>query len=116
VSRSLRALAELAGIFAGDGTLYRTNGGYVLEIREDRREYPHYEKHVKPLFERVTGEEAALTARGYPGGYVVGIRFCKLVVYSLFHTTLEFPVGTKSKIVRVPTIICDKKEVWIDYL
>jgi len=36
------AAAELVGIFAGDGTMYRTNSGVVIEIRGNPEEAQYY--------------------------------------------------------------------------
>jgi hypothetical protein len=71
-------LGEIAGIFAGDGTLYRTQGGFVMEVRGDSREAEYYENHVKRLFSAAFGLELGVIKRYYTNktGYVLGIRVC----------------------------------------
>ncbi|MDA4134822.1 MAG: hypothetical protein OK441_04565 [Thaumarchaeota archaeon] len=116
----IHAVAELAGIFAGDGTLYRTSTGQVLEIRGASEERAYNVRTVKPLFDLVTGIDATLTRRSYRNGcrigHLAGIRCCKKEVRVIFHDILGFPIGDKCKTVEVPRMILREKQAWVDYV
>jgi DNA-binding transcriptional regulator WhiA len=111
-----RAAAELVGIFAGDGTMYRTNSGVVIEVRGNPEEAPYYSKYVKPLFELTTGIPARSTNRTYVGGFVVGIRSCRKEAYSMLHGLFGFPFGDKCLVVKVPRPILENASLWVDYV
>jgi len=108
-------LAEVAGAFAGDGSLYANGSGYLFEIRGPKNELPYYEI-LKPKFEKILKIELKIVKRSYNGGYVIGLRSGKRIVYDIFHKKLGFPVGSKSRIVKVPKIIFSNEKLWIYYL
>jgi hypothetical protein len=114
--RRKHAAAELAGIHAGDGSMYRTNSGLVIEIRGNPDEARYYSKYVRPLFEATTGIPSINTLRTYLGGHMVGLRCCRREAYSMFHSLFGFPIGDKSLIVKVPPPILELKCLWADYV
>ena len=111
-------LAETCGIFAGDGTLYRTTRGFVLEVRGGLDEIDYYKTHIKYLFSKLFSSNLQIIRRKYKGGHTVGIRKCGKVVFNLFHNDLGFPVGKKSNIVEIPSFITNSNSpnIWISYL
>ena len=111
-------LAEVAGIFAGDGTLYRTNRSFVMEVRGHPDEDEYYRKYVAPFFSQVLNSKLKIIKRNYKNSVLIGIRKCGKKVYNLFHIELGFPVGKKSRIVRIPNKILNSnnKLIWISYL
>ena len=111
-----RASAELAGIHAGDGSMYRTNSGVAIEIRGNPDESKYYSRYVRPLFEITTGIHPINTLRSYSGGHMVGLRCCRREAYSMFHSLFGFPIGDKSLIVKVPSPILELKWLWEDYV
>lgn len=111
-------IGEVAGIFAGDGTLYRTQGGIVMEVRGDSREVEYYEKYVRKLFGKAFGIKLKVIKRYYANktGYVLGIRVCGKRTKEFLSDFLGFPIGEKSDIVRVPDIILKNQNSWISYV
>jgi len=114
--RRKHAAAEVAGIHAGDGSMYRTNSGLVIEIRGNPDEYQYYSGYVRPLFEVTTGIRSIKTIRNYLGGQMVGLRCCRREAYSMFHSLFGFPIGDKSLIVKVPSLILELRCLWADYV
>jgi len=110
--------AEICGIFAGDGTLYKTtDSGFVLEIRGGTDEVLYY-RHVKLLFENLFNRKIKILKRKYKGGFTIGIRLCGKLVMDVFHNTFNFPIGKKSRTVKIPSFILNSKkpEIWKSYL
>jgi len=111
------SLAETAGIFAGDGTLYKTNcTGYVLEIRGNYDEETYYKNFVMPLFEKNLKTKLKIIDRSCKGSKIIGIRKCGKLVLSVFHDLLGFPVGSKERIVSIPKMFINNKNLYIPYL
>lgn len=109
-------IAELAGIFAGDGTLYKTNRSFVMEIRGNKEELPYY-FHIKAFAESVFEKPVKIIKRTHENKkYLVGIRVCGKKVYQLFHITLNFPVGKKAHKVKVPPLILNSPKLWKYYI
>ncbi len=110
-------LAEAAGIFAGDGTFYKTQRGFVLEVRGPSKEKPYYEEYIAPIFSEVLKSKIKVINRDKEGR-IIGIRNCTKLAKEVFHQILEFPIGRKENIVQVPRIIFDssEKNVIISYL
>lgn len=109
-------LGEVSGIFAGDGTLYQTKTGFVMEVRGNSNEEPYYQNYVKPMFEKILSRELRLIRRHYPGGYVIGIRSCNRETKEIFHDRLGFPIGKKSENVEIPKQILEEKRYWKSYI
>jgi hypothetical protein len=96
--------------------MYRTNSGVVIEIRGNPEDAQYYSKYVKPLFEMTTKILATPTNRGYPGGFMVGIRCCRREAYSMFRELFCFPIGDKSLVVKTPPPILRNSSLWVDYV
>jgi len=110
-------MAEVAGVFAGDGTLYKTNWGHVMEVRGEPVERNYYQNYIAPLFGSVLGCELKVIERKSKGGFLIGIRKCGKIVYKLFHEELGFHVGKKSHIVQIPSSVLESgDEISIAYL
>lgn len=112
-------LGELAGLFAGDGTLYRTNSNsHAAEVRGSALEGAYYEQAVRPLFEQAFQCSVPIVKRYYKWGlgFVFGVRVCGLKARWLFHDLLGFPVGKKSRTVEIPRIVLKNKECWVGYI
>jgi intein/homing endonuclease len=110
--------AEAAGIFAGDGTLYKTNRGFVLEETPPPEEEEYYNKFVSKIFGNVFGEKLKVFDRNCGKIVMKGIRKSNSNIIEIFHNELGFPIGEKEKIVRIPNLIMNSKneEIWIAYL
>jgi len=107
-------LGEICGIFAGDGTLYRTTWDIVLEVRGEPKELRYYQGTVSKLFGKLFCEELNIIRRNHVGGYTIGIRKCgnKCKIFN----ELGFPVGKKSRTVEIPKIILNNDASWIGYI
>lgn len=110
-------LAEAAGIFAGDGTFYKTQNGFVMEIRGPSKEKPYYEDFVAPIFSKVFNSEIKVINRDGKGK-IIGIRYCKKNAKDILHKLLNFPIGKKESIVQIPKLIFHSgdKDVVVSYL
>jgi hypothetical protein len=100
-------LAELLGMHAGDGTLYRaskrTTSGLVWELRGNLDEKEFYESHVIPLIAQLGFTlQGHYRSGGKNGCY--GVRCCKREFVNLF-INYGFTPGTKTKIVCIPEVI-----------
>ena len=100
--RCMNALeAEFCGMHAGDGTLYRTNGSSIVwELRGGLDETAYYHEVVVPLVKKLFGIDLVPKHRSGGGNGSFGVVCCKRKLTSFLH--LDFPVGSKSRIVRVP--------------
>jgi len=116
LSHDKDVFGEACGIFAGDGSLYATQRSYVLEVRSNKDDLPYYSNFVKPIFEKILSRKLKIIKRSYRGGYVIGIRACGKDTERVFHTFLEFPVGKKSNIARMPKLIFNNHEYWTAYV
>ncbi len=97
-------LAELYGMHAGDGTLYKTSGGHVWELRGGHDEKEFYDEYVVLLLHRIYAYPFVGRARsgGKNGGY--GVRCCQKQFIKLL-TDAGFPVGKKTMTVSVPSSV-----------
>lgn len=93
------ARAELLGMHAGDGTLYRTNRGIVWELRGGRAELEYY-AHVSRLLYKVFG--VALNPK-YRSGGTFGVQTSVREITSFFRRF--YVVGKKTHSVRVPDVV-----------
>ena len=89
---NLEFLGEMAGVFAGDGTLYKTTNSFVIEIRGSSEEDKYYENYVKPIFETIFSKKLKLVKRYYANGkgYVIGIRLCGNIAKKFCMICLNF--------------------------
>jgi len=97
--------AELCGLHAGDGTIYRTARSVVWELRGNLDEREFYEEHIIPLLARigfvVTGH---FRSGGKNGCY--GVRCCKNKFIKLL-TDAGFAIGKKTRSVHIPEDIME---------
>ncbi len=93
--------AELLGMHAGDGSLYRTNTGFVWELRGGLDEKDFYDSYVKELVFQATGVlvNPKFRSGGKNGCY--GIQSCNKEIVKLL-TEASFPVGKKTFTVETP--------------
>ncbi len=92
--------AELFGMHAGDGTLYRTNTGTVWELRGNLNEKEFYHHVVIPLLSKL-GIYAIAHKRSGGANGCLGVRSCQDEFHALFRNA-GFPVGKKTHTVRIP--------------
>lgn len=99
------ALAELLGMHAGDGTLYRTTSGMVWELRGNLDEKEFYDLHVVPL---IASLGFTLQGRERSGGKngCYGVRCCKRAFHQLL-LDAGFSPGKKAANVIVPARITE---------
>ena len=96
--------AEICGMHAGDGTLYRTNSGSVVwELRGGIDETDYYHNYVCPLVKTVFGIEVVPKRRSGGGTGSFGIQLSKKEITQFLMQF--FPVGKKSAIVKIPPLI-----------
>lgn len=96
--------AELLGLHAGDGTIYKTGRGLVWELRGNLDEAPFYDTYIVPLLKRIFDFpfESKKRTGGKNGCY--GVRCCKKEFIELI-LDAGFPVGTKTRTVEIPKSI-----------
>jgi intein/homing endonuclease len=100
----LTEFAELLGMHAGDGTIYRSKNSLVYELRGGKDEKLFYDNHVVNLFNKISnGFFVAKERKGGKNG-CYGIRTCNKEVIQLF-LDAGFPIGKKSNNVSIPLCI-----------
>lgn len=93
--------AELTGMHAGDGTLYKTNSNSVVwELRGGLDEREYYLKFVSPLLYELFGIKIQPKHRSGGGNGSFGIQTCNKKI--VFFLSRYFPIGEKSSKVRIP--------------
>lgn len=105
-------LAEETGWHIGDGSmnLYKNRGQlkgfYQLRghIEDDKQ---HYEKRIKPIFEKIYGKEVKL--RKMPSTRVIGFQIWSKEIFE-FKNELGLPSGKKIQ-VKIPKKLMEKKEL-----
>jgi len=93
-------IAELYGMHAGDGTLYRTNTGVVWELRGNLDEREFYDTVVIPLLARTGVQTMVRWRAGGPHG-CIGVRCCNREFHKLL-VDGGFPIGKKTHSVCIP--------------
>ena len=99
-------IAELCGMHAGDGTLYKTSRGLVWEMRGDLLEKEYYVDHVAPLLRKITKETFKPKFRSGGKNGCFGIQTSNKILTNLI-VQLGFNPGTKTFTVRIPKYIFD---------
>lgn len=98
--------AELLGMHAGDGTIYRVNSGtLVWELRGGIDEREFYDTYVAALVTRCGLDTFRIGARGR----AYGIRSC---TRSFIERILDagFPIGSKSSTLAIPQAVLEGEE------
>jgi hypothetical protein len=98
--------AELFGMHAGDGTLYKTNSNSIVwELRGGLDEKEYYVDFVSPLLVKMFGVEILPKHRSGGGKDSFGVQTTNKAITSFL--SRDFPIGEKSSRVRIPQIILD---------
>lgn len=109
-------IAELWGLHAGDGTLYRTNSGVVWELRGNIEEKEFYDEYVLALLRRIFDYCWVCRKRSGGANGCYGVRCC----CQEFHQILlqgGFPIGRKTTEVCVPNqVLSGPKSVQAAFL
>lgn len=93
--------AELLGMHAGDGTLYRTNSNSVVwELRGGLDEQEYYRSVVVPLVHALFDIPLHPKRRSGGGNGSFGVMSCNRQITGFL--SRYFPVGKKSRTVRIP--------------
>lgn len=103
--------AELFGMHAGDGTLYKTNSNSVVwELRGGLDEKEYYYNFVSPLLRKLFDVEIRPKHRSGGGHGSFGVQTTNKAITSFL--SRDFPVGEKSSRVRIPDcVLKSTKEV-----
>lgn len=104
-------LAEIIGVYLGDGTLTK----YQLKISGDKRYDLDYYSYLNNLFEEVFGIHGRIVVNNKTNQLTLVI--CSKEVSTYFNTFLGFGFGNKIKNKsRIPNLILDDKNLRIDVL
>ncbi|MBI4150495.1 hypothetical protein HY492_00030 [Candidatus Woesearchaeota archaeon] len=96
--------AELLGMHAGDGTLYRTNSNSVVwELRGGLDEQEYYHAVVTPLVHALFDVSLRPKRRSGGGNGSFGVQNCNRKITGFL--SQYFPVGKKSRTVHIPAEI-----------
>lgn len=96
--------AELLGMHAGDGTLYRVKNSLVWELRGDIKERDYYLNHILPLLNSLFSIDLPLKFRNGGKNGCIGVQTTNKEITSFFLNNSFLP-GKKSNIVRIPAHI-----------
>ena len=103
-------LAEICGIHAGDGYMrLRERSKGEVDISGDIEEKGYYDNHVIPLFNKVF--DLDIRGKYFSRGSYGFVSYNKDIRDAL--VSLGFPVGKKSKSVKVPEQILQSKDIKI---
>jgi len=102
--KTSKEIAELCGMHAGDGTLYKTSRGLVWEMRGDLLEKEYYTDHVAPLLKSITNEVFQPKFRSGGKNGCFGIQTSNKILTNLI-VQLGFNPGTKTYTVRIPEYV-----------
>ncbi len=106
-------MAELAGIFSADGSMWESALCFWGNITEDR---DYYDITLKNLFKINFGID--VNPHEKKSNSVYGFYVCKKEIINCFNSVLGAPFGSKTYTLRVPRIVMDsnKPEVWAAFL
>lgn len=100
-------LAEIIGIYVGDGYLRYEGKQRELDISGGYEEKEYYDNHVIPLFNKTFG--LAIKGRFYPHRRTYGFKTSNRLVLNTFKE-LGFPSGAKSLTIRVPLEVLNSND------
>ncbi len=103
-----KEIAELAGLFAADGSMQKGHISFWGNIREDRE---YYDNVIRPLFKKAFDIEVRPHEKA--SNSVYGFYVCKKRVIKFFNEDLGFPYGKKTYTVRVPKRILRSSDLEI---
>lgn len=98
-----KELAEICGIHAGDGYLRNDGRRRELDISGNVEEKSYYDKHIIPLFNKVFNIN--IKGRYFSGRNTYGFVIRSKKIIEFFNRKLEFSYGSKSLIVKTPSMI-----------
>lgn len=98
------SFAELLGMHAGDGTIYRVSRSLVWELRGGLDEKEFYNNHVVSLIKKATSFSLIPKFRSGGKNGCYGVRCCKKDFINLL-LDAGFKPGSKVKTVSIPKII-----------
>jgi hypothetical protein len=97
-------LAELLGMHAGDGSLYRANGGVVWELRGNKDEKEFYDGYIASLLRKVTSIPFTFQERSGGKNGCYGVRCCRKE-FGRMLLAAGFAIGKKTHTVDVPPCV-----------
>ncbi len=105
--------AELAGIFAADGSMQREHICFWGNITEDK---DYYDNIIEKLFGIAFNIQ--INPHEKKSNFVYGFYICKKEIIKYFNETLGFPIGSKTYSVRVPKIIMESEnqKIWGSFI
>lgn len=105
--------AEIAGIFAADGSMQKNHISFWGNSTED---VDYYDNVLKKLFKMSFNIE--INPHHKPSNSVYGFNICKKEVIDYFNKSLDFKIGSKTYTVKVPKSIMQSKdtEIWCSFL
>ncbi len=108
-------LAEIIGIYVGDGYLRYEGTRKELDISGGYEEKEYYDGHVIPLVNKTFN--TSLTGKFFPSRSTYGFVIRDRSVLKIFKE-LGFPSGNKSTIIKIPDIIkySNDKEIIVHFL
>ncbi len=98
-------IAEIAGIFAADGSMQKSHICFWGNPKADRDFYDNY---MKQLFMKAFNIQ--IRPHEKKSNFVYGFYVCNKEVISFFNEILNFPFGSKTYLVEVPGIIYNKDD------
>ena len=106
-------IAELAGIFAADGSMQKEHICFWGNITEDK---DHYDNTVADLFMKAF--EIKINPHPKKSNSVYGFYICNKRIIHYFNKILGFPIGSKTYCVRIPKIIINSKNklIWASFV
>lgn len=97
-------ISEIAGIFAGDGSMQPKHLCFWGNITEDK---DHYDYIIKPLFRKSFKIE--VNPHPKKSNSVYGFYVCRREIINYFHEIFDFCFGKKTYTVNIPKIIINSK-------
>lgn len=106
-------IAEIAGIFAADGSMQKNHICFWGNIRED---VEYYNGTIKTLFKKAFNID--INPHPKKSNSVYGFYICNKKIIRYFNEVLGFSFGNKTYTVRIPKIIMDSKDpkIWTSFI
>ena len=102
-------IAELAGIFAADGSMQKKHICFWGNMTEDR---DHYDNIIKKLFKKAFSVNINIHEK--KSNSVYGFYVCNKLIIKYFNECLGFNFGSKTYVVGAPKGIMDSSDsrIW----